>query len=180
MGRRKFVIIVLVMLMLFILLSATPIVSAGKAFYWIVTDGEIDPLSDSAEYTDAWTGDDPQERVAEFQWYVDRDISRGGSPTGQDKPVGGTKATLSMTSSGNDLQLIIEIYKGGAKKPSAGPETYQWTIIDGMDSANDCINVIFTNSITGKLISEVSLYENDIVNIGIPNVLIFECTMSLV
>lgn len=179
MRKEKIVGILLVWLMLLILISTSPMVSAGKSFYWIVTDGVIDPQSDFVEHFDTWSGVGLEEQAAHFQWYVDRATSRGGSLTGLDKPVGGTKAILSMTGSGNDLQLNIQIYKGGAKNPSAGPEIYEWTIIDGKDSSNNCINVVFTNLITGKTIKSISLYENDIVNIGIPKVLIFECTMQL-
>ena len=121
-----------------------------------------------------------EERNALFQWFVEKGTSRGGPLVTSDKSVGGTKAILSMTGSGNDLHLNIKIYKGGVKKPSAGPELYQWTITDGKNSDNDCINIVFTNSITGKSISTVSLYENDVANIGIPHVLIFECSMWLI
>ena len=180
MRREKFVSIILVWLMLLILISISPIVSAGKSYYWLVTDGDIYPQSVFVEYVDYWADNGLEERNAQFQWFVDKGTSRGGSLAESDKPVGGTKATLSMTGSGNDLQLNIQIYKGGAKNPSAGPEIYQWTIIDGKDSYYDCINVVFTNSITGKSTPSVSLYENDVANIGIPHVLIFECRMWLI
>jgi hypothetical protein len=180
MGREKFVSIILVGLMLLILISTSPMVHAGKAYYWLVTDGYIFPESVITEYADQWTENGSNERVAEFQWFVDKGTSRGGSSVGSNKPVGGTKATLSMTGPGNDLHLNIQIYKGGAKSPSAGPEIYNWTIIDGKNSTFDCINIVFTDLITGKSIKSVSLYENDVVNIGIPHVLIFECRMWLI
>ena len=180
MRREKFVSIILVWLMLLILISTSPIVYAGKPYYWLVTDGDIFPESVSTECADQWTENDSNERNAEFQWFVDKGMSRGGSPAGSNKPVGGTKATLSVTGPGNDLQLNIQIYKGGAKSPSAGPEIYQWTIIDGKNSTLDCINIVFTDLITGKSITSVSLYENDVANIGIPHVLIFECSMWLI
>ena len=77
------------------------------------------------------------------------------------------------------MELNIQIYKGGAKNPSVGPEIYHWIIIDGKNSSDDIINIEFTNSITGELISSISLYENDEVNLGLPQVLKFECRMWL-
>ncbi len=180
MRKEKFVSILLVGLMLLILISTSPIVYAGKPIYWLVTDEDIFPESVFVKYVENWTENGSNERIAQFIWFVDKGISRGGSPMGSDKPVGGTKAILSMTGSGNDLQLNIQIYKGGAKKPSADPEIYQWIIIDGKNSDYDCINIVFTDSITGKTISMFSLYENDVANIGISHVLIFECRMWLI
>ena len=162
-----------------ILISASQIVYVDKPYYLLATDGDTNPQSVFVEYVDQWTEYSLNERNALFEWFVDKGASRGGSSTEQDKPVGGTKATLSMTGLGNDLQLNLHIYKGGAKNPSTGPEIYQWIIIDGKNSPNDCINIEFTNSITRKTLSSVSLYENDVANIGISHVKIFECRMWL-
>jgi hypothetical protein len=178
MRKKKIVGLVLVWLMLLIIIGTSPLVSAGKSIYWIVTDGVIDISSDYVAYSDFWTGVGFEEQYAYFEWYVDSGASRGGSLT-QQKPVGGTKAILSMTGSGNDLQLKITIYKGGASNPSGGPEIYEWNIIDGKDSVYDCITVVFTNLITGKTTKPISLYENDVVSIGIPKVLNFDCIMEL-
>jgi len=177
MKKNKFA--ALVMLLLMLLISIAPIVCAGKSFYWLVTDGLIDSQIVSVTYNDYWTGVGLEERFAQFQWYVDKGISRGGSLSGLNKPVSGTKASLSMTGSGNDWQLTIEIIKGTFKNPSAGPETYKWIIINGKDSTNDCINIVFTNLDNGKILPPVSLHENDIAYINIPNVLKFECRMWL-
>ena len=177
MKKNKFAALVLLMLMLVI--STAPMVCAGKSFYWLVTDGVIDSQIVFVEHSDYWTGEGLEEQIAQFQWYVDRGTSRGGSLIGLDKPVSGTKATLSMISSGNDLQLTIELIKGRIKNPSAGPETYKWIIFNGKDSTNDCINVVFTNLDNGKILTPLSLYENDIAYISLPNVLKFECRMWL-
>ena len=179
MRREKFISIILIWLMLLILINISPIVSAGKSYYWLVIDGDIDPQSVFIEYEGQWTDDGLVDRNALFQWFVEKSTSRGGSLPDLDKPVGGTKTTLSMMSSGNDLQLNIQIYRGGGKNPSTDPEIYQWTIVDGKNSNDNCINIVFTNIITGKSTPLVSLYENDIINIGIPHVSIFECTMQL-
>ena len=180
MSKKKIVSILVVWLMLVILISASTIVSAGKPYYWLVTDGDIFPESVFVEYTENWIENVTNERNAEFIWFVDKGVSRGGSPVGSDKPTGGTKAILSITGSGNDLQLNIQIFKGGAKNPSAGPEIYQWIIIDGKNSDYDCINVEFTDLITGESIQSILLYENDEVTIGIPHVLKFGCRMLLI
>jgi hypothetical protein len=103
--------------MLLILTSTSQIVSADKPYYWLATDGETDSQIVFVEYVDEWTVDEPNERIAEFEWFVDKGLSRGGSSNHQDKPVGGTKASLSMTGSGNHVQLNIQIYKGGEKNP---------------------------------------------------------------
>ena len=153
MKNKKFVGILLVFLMLLFLVSTSQIVYADKPYYLLVTDGDYNPQSDFVEYIDLWSDSGPNERIAKFEWIVDKGGSRGGAPINQDKPVGGTKATLLMTGSENNLQLNIIIYKGGAKKPSVGPEEYQWIILDGKNSSDDIINLDFTNSITGELIS---------------------------
>jgi hypothetical protein len=180
MKKEKFVSILLLGMMLLIIFSASPSVSAGKPIYWLVTDGDIFIENVFVEHVENWIENGPNERVAHFQWFVDKGMSRGGSSIGLDKPIGGTKAILSMSGSGNDLLLDIQILKGGAKNPSAGPEIYQWLITDGKNSDNDCINIEFTDLITGKTISMVSLYENDVVNIGISHILMFECRMWLI
>jgi hypothetical protein len=144
-----------------------------------VTDGDTDPQSEFVEYIDIWLDSGPNERIAQFEWIVDKGASRGGALKDQDKPVGGTKAALTMTGSENNLELIIKVYKGGEKNPSVGPEIYQWIILDGKNSSDDCINIEFTNTITGELISSISLYENEKVNLGLPQVLKFECKMWL-
>jgi hypothetical protein len=179
MRKKKFVGILLVWLMLLFLINTSQIVYADKPYFLLVTDGDTDPESDFVEYIDLWSESGPNERFAQFEWIVDKGGSRGGAPIDQDKPVGGTKAALLMTGSENNLELNIKIYKGGAKNPSVGPEIYHWIIIDGKNSSDDCINVEFKNSITGELISSISLYENDEVNLGLPQVLKFECKMWL-
>lgn len=179
MRKIKNKIIILVWMMLLALISISPIVFADKAYCWLVTDEVIDPEEVFTYKEYIWTDNDPVQQTANFEWHVDKGTSRGGSLFDSEKPIGGTKATLSMTGSGNDLQLNIIIYKGGAKNPTAGPEEYQWTIINGKNSDNNCINVEFINTITAKTIAILKLYENDVANIGIPHVLTFECKMWL-
>jgi hypothetical protein len=178
MRKEKFVYIILLLLML--LISTSPVVFAGKSFYWLVTDGDIDPQFYIYNYQDQYVGEGLYERIAQFQWYVDRGISRSGTLTGLDKPISGTKATFSMSSLGNDLVLNVQIYRGKVSDPSAGPEIYKWTIADGKSSSYTCISVGFTNLINGQPLSVVSLYENDIAYIGLPNLLKFECRMQLI
>ena len=181
MRKKKSVnIILLVLGMLLILMSTSQIVLADKPYYLLVTDDDYNPLSDFVNYTDTWSEYGLIERIAHFEWVVDKGISRGGSPIDQDKSVGGTKVSLSMIGSENDLQLNIQIYKGGAKNPSIGPEVYQWNITDGKNSFEDCINIEFTNVLTGELISSISLYENDEVHLGLSQVLKFNCRMELI
>jgi len=177
--KKKLVGILLVWLMLLILINTSQIVYAAKPYYFLVTDGDTDPQSEFVEYIDLWSDSNPNERIAQFEWIVDKGASRGGALKDQDKPVGGTKAALSMSGSENNLELIIKIYKGGEKNPTVGPEIYQWIILDGKNSSEDCINIEFTNSITGELISSISLYENEKINLGLPQVLKFECKMWL-
>jgi len=178
MRKKKFIVIIL-LLMMFCLISVSPGVFAGKAFYWLVTNGEIDSNLDYYEYSDQWTGTSV-DQVADFQWYVDKGTSRGAGLTGLNKPISGTKATLSLIALDNDLQLTIEIIKGSFKKPSAGPEIYQWTIFDGKNSDNDCICVVFTDLETSEILESIWLYEGDVFNIRLPSVLRFECTMQLI
>ena len=178
MRKEKFIGIIL-LLVLFCLISVSPGVFAGKAFYWLVTDGEIDSNSVYYAYSDQWIGSSV-DKVADFQWYVDKGISRSGALTGLDKPISGTKATVSLIALDNDLQLTIEIIKGSFKKPSAGPEIYQWTIIDGKNSDNDCICVVFTDLETSEVLESIWLYEGDVFNIRLPSVLRFECSMQLI
>ena len=71
--------------------------------------------------------------------------------------MGGGKILLSLTDSGNDWYLNIQIYKGGSNKPRVGPEGIQWRIINGKDSGYDGINVIFTDIFSGKTSKEISL-----------------------
>jgi hypothetical protein len=176
--NKKFVAIAFLFLML--LISVGQIVCANRSFYWLVTDGVIDPLSDFVEYYSTWTGNGLEERNAQFKWYVDSGTSRGGAIPDVDKLISGTKVTLSMTSSGNDLILTIVIMKGADKNPSGGPEIYKWTVINGKDSTNDCISIVFTNLDSGKLLPVISLYENDIAEINIPKVSTFSCRMWLI
>jgi hypothetical protein len=85
-----------------------------------------------------------------------------------------------MSSIGNDLVLCVQIYRGKESDPSSGPEIYKWTIADGKSSSYTCIKIEFTNLINGKPLSVVSLYENDIAYISLPNVLKFQCRMQLI
>ena len=179
MRNKKIVGILSIWLMLLFLINASQIVVADKPYFLLVTDGDTDPQSDFVEYIDLWNESGPNERIAQYEWIVDKGASRGGTIKDQDKSVGGTKAAISMSGSENNLQLNIQIYKGGAKNPSVGPEIYQWIKLDGKNSSDDCINIEFTNSITGELISSIKLYENDDVNLGLPQVLKFECKMWL-
>ena len=178
MKKRK--ILVIVFLFLFVLISQGPVVYAGKAFYWLVTDGAIDVQSDFVEHSTMWTGSGLEERYAEFKWYFDKGTSRGGALPDPDKLVSGTQASLSATSSGNDLILTIVIIKGTEKNPSGGPETYKWTIVNGKDSANNCLSVLFTNENSGKTLPAITLYENDMASIKIPRVSTFSCRMCLI
>jgi hypothetical protein len=178
--KKKSIVIMLFILFFMTIFSASSTVNAGKAYYWLATDGDIDPQSVFVEYSDLWTGQDLEQRIAQFKWYVDRSVSRGGSISDSSPTVGGTKAELSMSGSGNDWQLNIQIYRGGAKKPTAGPEIYQWNIINGMDSHHDCINVVFTNTITGKTSKSITLYNNDVEIVGLPHISEFTCRMWLI
>jgi len=179
MRKEKTVGIIFVFLMLLSAICISPSVFAGKAFYWLVTDGIIDSQSDFIEYYDQWTLSGVEDQIADFQWYVDKGTTRSGTLTGLDKPVHGTKATLSLIALGNDLQLSLQIIKGNFKKPSAGPEIYQWTIIDGKNSEYDCINIDFVDLDSSEVLASFSLYEGDVVNIRLPSVIRFECIMQL-
>ena len=154
--------------------------AAGKKFYWLVTDENLDPASVSVEYYTTWTGLGLEERIAEFQWYADSGSNRGAPSIDSDQPMGGVKAIVTMTGSGNDWQLVIQIYKGGASNPSIGPEEYKWTILNGKVASLDIINVVFTETISGKTAKVVSLHENDQVTVGIPRCSVFNCRMWLI
>lgn len=178
--KRKSFDIILASFVLVTILGASFTVSAGRRYYWLVTDGDTDPQSVSVEVIDIWTGQGLEQRIARFQWYVDMSGTIGGVPIGDyGRTIGGTKALLSMTGSGNDWHLHIQIYRGGANNPIAGPEEYNWKIINGKDSYRDSINVVFTDTATGKTAKVVTLYHNDVVIVGIPHSAEFTCRMWL-
>ncbi len=178
--KRKSFYIVLLSFVIINILGASFTVSAGRSYYWLVADGEIDPQSVSIEVIDVWTGLGLEQRIVKFQWYVEVSGPIGSAPIGDyGLAIGGTKAKLSMTDSGNDWHLQIQIYRGGANNPIAGPEEYNWKIINGKDSYRDSINVVFTDTATGKTAKVVTLYHNDVVVVGIPRSAEFTCRMWL-
>ena len=180
MFKKKLVYMIVLLVILGAFLSASFTVSAGKRYYWLVTDGVVDPQSVSVEVIDIWTGLGLEQRIANFKWYVESSGPRGSTPTSSyDISLGGTKAKLSMTGIDNDWLLQIQIYRGGAKNPTAGPEEYNWMIINGKDAYRDSINVVFTDIVTGKTAKVITLYQNDEVTVGIPHCAEFTCRMWL-
>jgi hypothetical protein len=180
MFKKKIFYLILLFIIFGAFLSASFTVSAGKRYYWLVTDGDIDPQSVSIEVIDIWTGLGLEQRIANFQWYVELSGSRGSTPiSSYDISLGGTKAKLSMSDVDNDWLLQIRIYRGGEKNPTTGPEEYNWRIINGKDSYRDSINVVFTDTATGKTSKAISLYQNDEIIVGIPHCAEFTCRMWL-
>ena len=176
--KIKIALTTVLILALFVFGSFT-VGAAGKKSYWLVTDGNIDPSSDLVEYVTIWSGTGLETRTAEFQWYVDSG-SYGGVPlSNTGGKLGGVKALVTLIGIENDLQLTIKIYKGGESKPSIGPEVYIWTIVNGKDSPNDRISLVFTDKASGKISKVITLYENDEQGIGIPNGSDFECRIWL-
>ena len=167
----------LVVVVIFITTSLA-VCAGGNNKYWLAIDGDTDPDSVSTEYIDTWSGLGLEQRIVQFQWYTGISGTEERVPIADyGRAMGGTKALLSMGGSENDWYLIIQIYRGGLNKPSASSEILKWTIVNGKNSYRDSINVVFTDPVTGRTSKAITLYDTDVVSIGIPHCAEFNCRM---
>jgi hypothetical protein len=177
MGKNRTIKVILICLLVVTILGMNSMAVAkpnppGRKFYFIATEGVIDPETNYHHFVDTWTGNGLEQRIITFEWYISH---KGNIVSASSKGIkfGGVKADFMVHSIDNEIFLSINIYRGEAS------ETILWQVTNGKDSTNDRFASVVMSIETGELSEAITLFEGDLLTLRLPYSSSYNCRMWL-